>query len=102
MITVKYKQENQLWTIKVSGHAKYNDYGKDIVCAATSSIVITSVNACLSIDENSLFYKEDKALIEINQLSNNENITKILTNLIKMLEQLVESYPKNISLREEV
>ena len=33
--------------IIITGHAGYDDFGKDIVCASVSSIVITSINLCL-------------------------------------------------------
>ena len=39
--------------IIMTGHAEYADKN-DIVCAAASSIVITSINACLKLDNNSL------------------------------------------------
>ena len=49
MIKVKLeKHNNNLEKIIIKGHALYDDFGKDIVCAAFSATVITSVNACLS------------------------------------------------------
>ena len=46
MIKVYVRKNN----IVITGHAGFNDYGKDIVCASASSIAITSINACLNID----------------------------------------------------
>ena len=43
MIKVNIKNNE----ITVSGHANYDDYGKDIVCASVSSLVISTVNAIL-------------------------------------------------------
>ena len=52
MINVNIKKENNIITeLKISGHAKYDEYGKDIVCAGVSSTLITSVNACLTFDK---------------------------------------------------
>ena len=46
MIKVKLiKDSNKVKEITIKGHALYDDFGKDIVCAAVSSTVITSVNA---------------------------------------------------------
>ena len=39
--------------IKISGHANYDEKGKDIVCASVSSIVITTINAIIEIDHDS-------------------------------------------------
>jgi len=52
MIKVNIKQNRVI----ITGHAGYDEYGKDIVCASVSSIVITSVNAALKLENNSLEY----------------------------------------------
>ena len=49
--------------IEISGHANFDDYGKDIVCASVSSIVITTINACIEIDEDSIYYEDNEKLI---------------------------------------
>ena len=50
MIKVVSKKDS----IVVIGHADYAFYGKDIVCASASAIVITSINACLRINKINL------------------------------------------------
>ena len=85
----------------ITGHALYDEYGKDIVCASASSIVITSVNACLRIEENSLIYKEEKDKLTIDVISDNKNVLLILENMIQMLEELAETYKKNIKIIKE-
>ena len=58
MIKVKLTKNNNYYKrIIITGHANYDDFGKDIVCAAVSSTVITSVNSCLAIDNESLVMK---------------------------------------------
>ena len=42
---IKVEIENN--KIEIKGHANYDDYGKDIVCASVSSIVITTINAII-------------------------------------------------------
>ena len=53
--------------IEIKGHAYFDDIGKDIVCASVSSIVITTINAILEIDESTIYYEDldNKILIEI-------------------------------------
>ncbi|MBE6161530.1 MAG: ribosomal-processing cysteine protease Prp [Firmicutes bacterium] len=46
--------------IEITGHANFDDYGKDIVCASVSSIVITTVNGILEINRDSLKYEQKK------------------------------------------
>lgn len=49
----------------IKGHANYADYGKDIVCASVSSIVITTVNGILEIDREAITYVEEKDILTI-------------------------------------
>ena len=97
MIKVKVqKEQNGYRKIEVLGHALYDDFGKDIVCASTSSIIITSVNACIKINEDSINYNytNDGLIIDIH--SNDEIIQKLMDNMITLLEELSKDYPKNI------
>ena len=101
MIKVKLtKNSNMIKRITIRGHALYDDFGKDIVCAAASACIITSVNASLLIDDNSLNYKEDDGL-EIEVLKTDEVTTKIINNMISNLLELEKAYPKNIQIKEE-
>lgn len=87
--------------IIITGHAGYEEYGKDIVCASVSSIVITSINAALRIEEKSLDYKEEKDKLTINILSNNKYVLLIIENMIEELKELSTTYKKNIKIVEE-
>ena len=102
MITVKIHGNND--QIDIEGHAMYDDLGKDIVCAGVSSIVTTSINAILSFNENYLSYRQDKSaydkfIIEIKE--HNEIVDKLINNMIEMLKDVEEDYPKNIKIRKE-
>lgn len=95
MIKINVKKENDfVKQVKIIGHAKYNDYGKDIVCASVSSIVITTVNAILKIDKDAINYKENT--FEMNILKNDEIVNILVNNMISLLEELMHDYPKNI------
>ena len=87
-------------SITVDGHAMYDDYGKDIVCAGASSILITTVNAILKFDNEALKVIEGKS-ITINILKN-DNITKtLIENMIEEFKELAKQYPKNIKIEED-
>ena len=87
--------------IELIGHALFDDYGKDIVCAGVSSVVTTTVNAILTFDENYIEYQniKDKFIIEVN--SHNEIVDNLIKNMIDMLEDIEEDYPNNIKIRKE-
>ena len=97
MIKVNIKSNH----IVITGHANFADYGKDIVCASASSIVITSINACLRIDNSSLLYKEELDKLTIDIKSDSEIIKSIIENMIFLLEELAKTYKKNIKIVKE-
>ena len=52
MVTVNVLVQKKVKEIKLVGHSGFDVYGKDIVCSAISSIVITTVNAIIMFDKN--------------------------------------------------
>ena len=97
MITVRIKKD----LITISGHAGYDNIGKDIVCAAASSIVITTVNACERLEHSSLKVIENKDLLTINVLKSSSNIKTLILNMTELLSELASDYPKNIKVLKE-
>lgn len=99
MIKVKVDyDDNLIKKVKITGHAGYDDYGKDIVCASVSSIVITSVNLIYKLNKDIIKVIEDKGLIEINVLKEDETINMVLKNMIDMLKELSNDYKKNVKI----
>jgi len=102
MIKIKLKYNKGLIdSINVSGHAYYDDYGKDIVCASVSSIVITTVNAIIRLESNSIDYN-DKDGIFISVLNHNKVTDALIDNMVSLLFELEEQYKKNIMINKEV
>ncbi len=99
-VKINYK-DNFVNGFKISGHANYDEYGKDIVCASVSSIVITSINMALSLDETSVKASDKSGLIEASILKQDEIIKKVFINMINMLEELEKDYSKNIKIIKE-
>lgn len=83
--------------IKISGHAKYDDYGKDIVCASVSSIIYTTVNGIFNIDKNAIEFKDDND-IEIRIKKRNKVVDILISNMIDLLDDLAKQYEKNIKI----
>ena len=97
MILVEKKSSK----ISISGHALYDDFGKDIVCSAVSSIVITTVNGILEIDKESIKVNTNKKF-EIEVLKNDIVTLKLINNMMILLKELSDKYPKNIKIKEGV
>ena len=94
-------KDNNIKKINIKGHADYDDYGKDIVCSSVSSITITTVNAILMFDKNYISYNEKKDNFEITINENNDITNKLIQNMINLLTELSQDYPKNIKIEEE-
>ena len=93
MIKVNYNDN----VIKISGHAGFNDYGKDIVCASVSSIIYTTVNGVLNLNENAIKFI-DSTDITIEKIGNDETTNKLLSSMLELLKDLEKQYPKNIKI----
>lgn len=101
MIKVIVKKNNdKIYELVIKGHAGYDVSGKDIVCAAVSSMAITTVNNIIALDD-SIYYEEDSGLLKIRVENDTEVNQKLLNNLIRMFEELKQQYPKNIEIRNE-
>lgn len=95
MIKIKVNKNNQkIDEVSITGHAMFDDFGKDIVCSSVSSIVITTVNAIERIDKNSISYQEEPFFIKVEK--DNDITNKLLENMISLLKELELQYPKNI------
>ena len=98
MIKINIKQNH----IEINGHAMFDDYGKDIVCAAVSSIVITSINGILRLDDKAINYKLSSDGIIIDILKDSRETNLLILNMTSLLKELEEKYSKNIKIYEEV
>ena len=97
MIKVVYKKNKIINEVKISGHAMYDNYGKDIVCSAVSSIVTTTINNILTMDKNAIKYVNNEDGILISNMDS-EMASKLLQNMLNMLGELEQQYPKNIKI----
>lgn len=97
---VKVNIKDNVITIK--GHANFDEFGKDIVCASISSIVITTVNGILRINNKSVNVEELKDILIIKYNKEDYNTLSLIENMISLLQELESKYPKNIKIRNEV
>ncbi len=99
MIKVKIEKKGTNYSkISVLGHAMYDDYGKDIVCSAVSSIVITTVNGIMSLDKDSLSYMVSKKGMSIKVNSTDRTTQVLICNMINLLKELENNYKEFIKI----
>ncbi len=100
MIRVKTEKENGFYKkIAILGHAMYDNYGKDIVCSAVSSIVTTTINGILSIDKDALTYQVTKQGLTIIVCKQDKITETLICNMISLLKELEENYKDNIEIK---
>ena len=96
MIKVVVKKD----LIEIKGHSNYDTLGKDIVCSAVSSIVTTTINGIISIDEDAISYEYQNDTMTIVIRKSDEITVKLINNMIDLLKSLSKNYPKNIIVKE--
>jgi len=100
MIKISYKKkDNHINYVSIKGHSGYAEEGFDIVCASVSSIAITTVNALIKLDVDSIVYKEDDGFLEIEIIKFNDTIDVLICNMISMLEELQKQYKDYIEIK---
>ena len=100
MIRVRIVRENDyIKQITLKGHADYEVYGKDIVCAAVSATYLCSVNGILSIDQDSIKVTSTGDIQIIDVLKEDDTIEKLLCNMEQCLKSLEQQYPNNINVQ---
>ncbi len=99
MIKIKVEYDNNFISkIVVTGHANYDDYGKDIVCAAVSASVLTTINGIIALDNSILEVDDILDKMTIKVLKNEKNSQVLLNSMLSNLKSLVVEYPKNIKI----
>ena len=93
------KKDSKYQKLSIMGHALYDDYGKDIVCSACSSIVITTVNGLLALNHDSLIYEVKKDGVVIHSICSDDITQTLIHNMINLLKELEGNYPENIEVK---
>ena len=102
MIKIKIaRDEHGISLISMQGHAEYDQYGKDIVCSAASTIIIGGINAIAQLGYLSFIsYKVDAGDVELEINTECAELQIILNTLLVQFQSIEESYPKYIQVQE--
>lgn len=92
------RNNNNIKKISILGHAMYDEYGKDIVCASVSTLVISTVNNILSINDKTIKVEQNDSKIIIEYILKDNIIDILINNMISNLNTLANNYPKNIKI----
>lgn len=103
MILANYLIKNdQIETIEISGHANYDESGRDIVCAAVSTAIIVTANAGELLEKNSTYSLIiDEGYFKLDVKQHDPIMDKLLDNLKYTLYDLEQQYPNYIKNQKE-
>ena len=100
-ITITKASDGIYKWIECNGHAGFAEYGEDIVCAASSATILTSINAILLISRESIDVKQNNNNIDLTIIEEDINTMKLIDNMLASLKSIQNDYPKNIEIIEE-
>lgn len=82
-VVIKKNKEDIPYYYEVSGHAGYDNSGKDIVCAAVSMLMITIANSMEQNTKDEVIIKENekeaKITIEMPTIKDNKASSELIT-----------------------
>ena len=95
MINITVKKRNGSYLDFLSrGHAGYAEAGQDIVCAAVSALIVTTVNSLDEFTEEEIEVREDDGYVSIHFKTNpnTERGKLLMDSLILGLTEIEHSY----------
>ena len=92
MIKVIYDIDGDRYTsLEVRGHANFDEYGKDLICASVSSIMFGFMNALDALDEEIQIQQLTNQITVINHSSSNK-VQDYFELVMMQLKTIEESY----------
>ena len=108
MIRIEVSRDNEgfIWQFSVKGHARFDKFGKDIVCAAVSVTAFNAIGALKELAELKNFYSEKDGFMLCSipldlSLDKKEIVKVILDTTVIGFKQIELSYRKNVSVLDE-
>ena len=99
MVRASYTLEENTHTLKIAGHANYDEYGKDIVCAGVSSLVQALMGW---LEEN--YHKAETIRVDrdegeiIISCDGGEEVAAVFNMVSLGLEQIADAYPDHVEI----
>lgn len=98
MIKARYTAEGNTHTLSVQGHANYDVYGKDIVCAGVSALV----QALMGWIENKPYITADCVMGDGGEITiecqGDEDVASVFYMTATGVEQIATNYPQHVDI----
>lgn len=100
-VHIKITKDDHITFMSISGHAKYDVKGKDLVCAAVSAIGIGGLNSLERMAKDTVHDQLSENKIEIQVIEFHETQQNILKTMLYQLETVEYSYSKYIQITKQ-
>lgn len=105
-ININRNKENDIVYFSVKGHADFDEFGKDIVCASISILSQTAVLALYEVANIDVTYEMDEGWL-LCQIPDNIDVRQrekaniIIDTMLIGIKGTIEMYPEYIKLQDE-
>ena len=89
-------------SISIKGHAHYAEPGKDIVCAAVSTLAQNMVASILGLTTDEITYDMQPGSVEIKYRNLSEAAQLLVDSFFVGINLIANSYPENVRLVQAV
>ena len=93
---ISTKQNNQITSYRISGHALFLPKGMDIVCAGVSALTIAITNEL----RNDVSVDHDNGFISVGDIQSSLVNTTLTHTLLSGLRSIAEQYPDNLTVEQ--
>ncbi len=102
MIKINFiERDGRVLELNATGHADYDEYGKDIVCSAVSAILTGGCNALENQKEYSILLSAGNLTIDTNnKITPHDEI--VMRTMITQLQTIEESYKAFIKVSKKL
>ena len=80
----------------LTGHADYDDYGKDTVCAAVASAALMTANTVTEIIKADADASAEDGSIKLKVKKDSDTVQTVLKGFKLHIKELAKEYPENI------
>lgn len=94
MIAITVQQDR----ITVSGHAEYAEHGRDIVCAAISTLTQNLIASIENLTEDKIIYSVNPGMVDICYRDLSEASQLLVSSFLIGVDQVAEAYPDYINI----
>jgi|SRR5690625_2878267 len=94
-VNIHENDDGRVVSFNMSGHADFDEYGKDIVCAGASAVVFGNVNAIISMTDADpeIELDDDGGYLQFSvENPNDEKLQTLLEAMIISLKTIEEEY----------